>query len=89
MKVKKTVTSNQRLNVKPNPCPFCPAEDEDNFIVEDDQVFCRACGAKGPYGSGATIAVQMWNGFDRDRLGINIERPCIAEFQEKYKKDPS
>jgi hypothetical protein len=69
-----------------SPCPFCIAEKETDFRLDisptgSRQVFCRICGARGPYGSDSENAVMKWNGHERELFNRSIPRPKLGDFE--------
>ena len=65
------------------PCPFCPAENEGDFEIRGgsnySQIFCRCCGCSGPMGRTCEDAVEAWNGNQRNRIGLALDRRKIAD----------
>jgi hypothetical protein len=78
--VEKLVTT-QYNGIEPDPCPFCPAQDHEDFVIRNHglsaQLFCRRCGCLGPFGKGPGGAIEAWNGAARKILDIEIKRPRI------------
>lgn len=63
---KESTTRELRLEVPqaPMPCPFCPSIADDLEIRLEEtftRVFCRSCGAYGPYARNVTHAIEAWN----------------------------
>lgn len=66
MNVKETRTRELRIQVPraPKPCPYCPSTGDALELRDEEmtaRVFCRGCGAYGPFGRTVTQAIDAWN----------------------------